>query len=324
MILQESLWPGMTRQGFAHRTRVHVTGSDREAFPVTAEGQWLPTVNVSTVSLEKARTAVRRLELEVPEFRQSLASMALRTAESVDSTGCWVADMEGDHTDTLWQIAELDMGGPILDTKLAKAALRVCDLEECINARHYDFTHQVKNRTDLLAVDERFFETQSDGSILPVWEASQVSPFTLPSVEDSAKALRHLQQRCTPFVNNPLEAPLTAGSVSKITLDETTGCWVTRTYYTRPSDFVGGFMFDGYGRLGFGPSLQASGAGKPGRYVAHRVTWVATGNELEPGKILNHECGFHPCCNPAHITQTTSRENNFHSLRMHAAIRSLA
>lgn len=325
MILEESLWPGMTRQGFAHKTRVHIKPSDRPLFPVTEEGKWLPAVEVSRKSYDAAEALVASLDRDIPLFQDTLASIAMKHVSFNDETGCWPLEIDDDtgHTEMLWQVAGMDMRGQVLNRRETKRELQVCDTPQCLNARHFDFTHQVKNRDRFLEVDPRHYEALPDGQIIPVWEKGFEDGFVLPSVEASSLALRALQERCVPHIDDPREAPLSAGSVSKITLDPTTGCWVTRTYYNRPDTFEKSFMYDGYGRLGFGPALQAQGVGPAGRFLAHRVTWAANGGVLEKGKVLNHECGFHPCCNPGHLRQVTSAENNIHSRRMNLAMRAL-
>lgn len=325
MILEESLWPGMTRQGFAHKTRVNITPGDRALFPVTQEGKWLSTVDVSRRSFDVAEALVATLDKDVPLFQDTLASIAMKHVSFNDENGCWPLELddEAGHTEMLWQVAGMDMRGQVLNRRDTKRDIQVCDTEQCLNARHFDFTHQVKNRDRFLEVNPRHYETQEDGSILPVWERGEQDAFLLPSVEASQLALRALQERCVPYIHTPADAPLSPGSLSKITLDPITGCWVTRTYYNRPDSFEKSFMYDGYGRLGYGPALRAAGIGPAGRYMAHRVTWVANGGTLEKGKVLNHECGFHPCCNPGHLRQVTSAENNVHSRRMNLALRAL-
>lgn len=323
MILQESLWPGMTRQGFAHQSRVSVRSGDQALYPVTESGLWLPTTDVSVKSYEAALRLSDRLESYAPAFADSLAVTALRAVAIDDETGCWHVEglSDDERVDALWDIAELDMRGRPLDGKATKAVLQICERQDCMNARHYDFTHQVKNRDKLLMPDMNHYHTRRDGTVVPVWELSEGSDIVLPSVEQSMADLRALQLRCLPFIDESKLAPLTANAISKITIHPVTGCWMTRTYYNRPDDFDRGFMFDGYGRLGFGPSRKADGQPE-GRFVAHRVLWDVFGRTLERGKVLNHECGFHPCCYPKHLTQMTTGENNAHARRMNAFLAS--
>lgn len=326
MILSESLWPGMTRPGFAHKTLVPISRDDRDFFPATKAGKWLPRLEVSAASLLAAKASLQTLEARVPGMTDTLASQAIRDSELRDDTGCWLIDshdMEGSvHREALRQIATLDMGGPPLEDLSDVDSLRVCDEPGCLNARHFDLTHAVKNRDRLLRVDPRNYEQIADGMIMPVWEIDEAEPIVLPSLDASIVSLRALQHRCTPFIDDPRQAPLSPNAISKITIDETTGCWVTRTYYVKPAVFEKGFMYDGYGRLSYGPSLKAEGW-PVGPRMAHRVVWAASGRALKRGMVLNHECGFHPCCNPDHLTQVTSRENNIHARRMTSALRGM-
>lgn len=326
MILGESLWPGMTRHGFAHKTLVSIRSHDKESFPVTEGGRWLPTVAVSQQSFEAAQAQREHFERLVPGFEQTLAAVALESVAFDDTSGCWKVDSsdldDEAHTNLLWSVAGLDMRGNVLNDPSSKDDIRVCDDPFCMNTRHYDFTHAVKNRHRLLVPPAEYYAEQADGRILPQWEAGEESPFLLPSVQESIDDLRSLQLQCVPYVDDPSHALLSPNAISKITVDERTGCWVTRTYYTRPDDFDKGFMFDGYGRLSFGPARKA--AGQPsGPRVAHRVVWDAVGNTLHKGMVLNHECGFRPCCNPKHLTEMTSGDNNDHSRRMNGALRRL-
>lgn len=267
-----------------------------------------------------------RLEHYAPEVANNLAAVALRDVTLNDEAGCWLIDdynvEKAQHTIMLASLARLDMGGEVLNDLFKKDSLRVCDDQACLNPRHYDVTHRVKNRDRLLATEPRFYETRLDGSLLPLWEKDVPEPFLLPSIDESVYALRALQKRCVPHVQDPKNAPLSPNAISKITIDDTTGCWITRTYYVKPASFDKSFMFDGYGRLSYGPALKSVGY-PVGPRMAHRVVWAAVGRELTPGKVLNHECGFHPCCNPDHMSQVTSRDNNNHARRMTAAIREM-
>jgi hypothetical protein len=323
MILEQSLWPGMTRQGFGYQTQVIVRPGDQAEFPVTRAGLWLPKVELAELSHDVAIRVIERLSgVEGAGYRNSIAAVAIRSVTVDQDNGCWTSDdiHQADHSDALWDIAELDMRGRPLDAKIGKKAIQVCDNDECLNARHFDFTHRVENRDRLLEPIAQLYDIQPDGTIVPVWELGENSPVILPTIKQSMDDLRSIQRQCVPYVDTPARSLLTANGVSKITINPLTGCWTTRTYYTRPDDFTKSFMFDGYGRLGFGPLRKAEGQ-PDGRYLAHRVMWDATGHTLEAGKVLNHECGFHPCCYPAHLTQMTTAENNQHARRMNTVIR---
>ena len=46
---------------------------------------------------------------------------------------------------------------------------------------------------------------------------------------------------------------------------------------------------------------------------AHRLALVLhLGRDLGPGKVPNHMCGNPPCVNPAHLQESTVRENTLH------------
>jgi hypothetical protein len=46
---------------------------------------------------------------------------------------------------------------------------------------------------------------------------------------------------------------------------------------------------------------------------AHRLALVLKlGRDLGPGKVPNHMCGNPPCVNPAHLQESTPRENTLH------------
>lgn len=316
MILSESLWPGMTRHGFCYSTCVRIRPDDRENFPLTSTDHWLPLVKVSIKEILIARREVSIIRRR--EGYNSMAVVAFEAIELNDDTGCWlssevtVEDDEG-HTKALWQIAELDMGGSPLDEVDDKDALRVCDDANCLNARHYDFTHRKTYRDRLLKPDYSHYETLDDGGVVALWEAQ--TGLVLPSLRESIDQFRELQKRCVPYTDNPTEAPLSDNGISKITIDPITGCWSGRMYYTRPDDFGKSFQFDGYSRLGVGPGLRRKGQAAY-QQLGHRVLMRATGVSLRPSMVVNHECGFRPCCFPGHLTEISHSDNVEHGRRM--------
>lgn len=320
MILPESLHPSITRGGFSYRTRVPVRQEDKEKYPVSEQGLWLPLLEVGARELTVAQARFDRVRPSSLTEGERLAQAAFRAVKMHDKSGCWIDDTldAADHLEMLWQIADQDMGGSPLDEKseAAKKALRLCDEEGCLNARHYDLTHRKRFRDTLQVIEKSHFTILPDGRVLPIWEADQSQ--ALPSVEDSKKALRELQLRCPPFTD-PEHSPLTANGISKITLEPTTGCWVVRMYYTRPNHHeLRTFQYDGYGRLGRGKLIRREGT-PANQALAHRVVWEAVGNILLPGAELNHKCGFRPCVNPSHLEQVTKSENNRHMYRMKLA-----
>lgn len=314
MILSESLWPGMTRHGFGFHSSVRIKPADRKEFPVTKNGLWLPLASVAIKEFEIAKSLFRQNHLN-----DSMARAAFSSMECERDTGCWVSSSistEEEHTLALWDIADQDMGGVPLNPIADKESLRVCDTPGCLNARHYDLTHKKPYRDRLLKPDYEMYEVLEDESIRCSWEED--TGVVLPSVEGSKDIFRQLQARCVPYVDDPSLAPLTANGISKLTIDEITGCMPVRMYYTSPNDFGKNFMYDGYGRIGVGPGLR-----KPGepayQQMAHRVTYRAAGGEIKPGWEINHECGFHPCANPGHLTQMTRSENIRHMISMQRA-----
>ena len=248
-----------------------------------------------------------------------MARAAFSTIECEADSGCWVAasiSSDEEHTLALWEIADSDMGGTPLNPQGDKERLRVCDNPDCLNARHYDFTHRIPYRDRLLEPDYEMYRELEGGSIACLWEED--TGVVLPSVEESIQIFRELQKRCVPYIDDPALAPLTANGISKMTVDNITGCMPVRMYYTSPNDFGKNFMYDGYGRIGVGPALR-----KPGeptyQQMAHRVTYRAAGGELKKGWEINHECGFHPCANPGHLTQMSRAENIRHMNAMQRA-----
>ena len=319
MILPESLHPSISRKGFGYNQHVPLSDAAPGDFVQTADGLWLSQLAVAENSFITARTVVGKIAVQ-----QSTASVsyeagaeALLSANYDADTGCWLPEgFTGDeHTEALWGIAEVELDPVLNPASLAvKDQLKICEGEDCLNTRHYDFTHRLKHRTELLQVTPEYYREMPDGRIQTIWGD------VLPPLADSIVELRRLQRLCPPYASEET-SPLTANGISKITIEPATGCWSVRSYYTKPEEHPG-WQFDGYGRLTLRRHIDPNAlpARTGAQMLAHRVIWVATGRTLEKGKVLNHLCGFRPCGNPLHIVQVGQGENIRHRDRMQKAI----
>lgn len=45
------------------------------------------------------------------------------------------------------------------------------------------------------------------------------------------------------------------------------------------------------------------------RFLAHRLAFTDTGGQMGGSRVLRHRCNNPGCCNPAHLTPGTQREN---------------
>lgn len=101
-------------------------------------------------------------------------------------------------------------------------------------------------------------------------------------------------------------------------------------YHIKPDGSAGG-RFEGYGSLYFryrSPTIDSEtgeiSAGKRrGHWLAHRIMWSVLGQELEPGKVLNHLCNYKRCCNPIHLEQISEEENRTHGQHARDYIREI-
>lgn len=72
-------------------------------------------------------------------------------------------------------------------------------------------------------------------------------------------------------------------------VNKTDSCWLWTARLNR----------DGYGRFGiFGEMM-----------LAHRVSWLLSGNTIPEGHVLRHKCKNKNCINPAHLETGTQAEN---------------
>lgn len=198
-ILPGALWPRMTDSSFGHHSYVKVKSEDVDRFPQTVNGLWLPLATIATKDFLRFREHYKRI-------RQGVGKAAFRGIELDEASGCWVSPwteaVEGrEHTDLLWDIEALDMGGRPLNPKEEKEAQHICDTARCLNPRHYDLTLELPlARTDLGLPNHSLFATMPDGSVTVEWlidrQTGEVQ--TLPSAIESASKLRELQLRCLP------------------------------------------------------------------------------------------------------------------------------
>lgn len=61
-------------------------------------------------------------------------------------------------------------------------------------------------------------------------------------------------------------------------------------------------------RKGYG-SFNPAWEGYPLKVRAHRFSYLITKGEIPKGKIVAHGCDNPPCCNPAHLSAKTYKEN---------------
>jgi hypothetical protein len=78
--------------------------------------------------------------------------------------------------------------------------------------------------------------------------------------------------------------------LAKVSLDETTGCWL----------WTGAITGVGYGVLSF----------EGRKYNAHKMAYRHWTGEVPEGLQLDHLCRVRHCVNPAHLEPVTHRENS--------------
>jgi hypothetical protein len=79
---------------------------------------------------------------------------------------------------------------------------------------------------------------------------------------------------------------------SKVTKAAPSACW----------PWTGELNNHGYGRF-------RTWRGGRRRHLAHRIAYRLTVGPIEDGHVLLHSCDNPPCCNPAHLTAGTQRDN---------------
>lgn len=312
-ILPGTLWPGLTRYNRAIGSWKPIL--DRVLSPdmLDQNGVLLGDPDdshrdleslVDVISSKNASNRLLRSPKQLAMIRKQIGHCA------ITEDGCWVA---GSSLLSLREATELDTSHVILEKDQDHTEVRMCSTPECIYHRHYDVTLNVPSgRRELVYPNPNYY--QQDGPrIITAWGDS------LPSVDKSRQALYEFQHRSVPFVP-VVESVLTAGGVSQISLLPHTGCWFVRSYYMTPTGQSApkGWQYDGYGRLKIpGPAAEKY---KYAKYstLAHRIVWLLhTGVLKDPKKfVLNHRCGFRPCCNPGHLEELTPQQNNVHGIMM--------
>jgi hypothetical protein len=142
--------------------------------------------------------------------------------------------------------------------------------------------------------DERIVSPERIAEEVPM-SANNKKRVTLDEFDLSDKSARHLARK------RGFDVPKQTPGVKAIPLDSLIhvrgpeDCW----------EWTGAVNRDGYGRY------NMDGRG----HMAHRLAWVAAGNELPPGMVLMHSCDNPPCCNPAHLSVGTSAENTADKVR---------
>jgi hypothetical protein len=299
-------------------------------FSRTECGLWLPPYEVARIELEKSQQKLGQIAAVQAEAGMP---QSLRTAELADiigsstlsPAGCLTGgaefNSEGERLKLVRELASYQSGTFILDSLEDLEYLRICDCLDCYEPRHYDLSFgRPKLREKRIGLDPRWFKFNGD-DIKTIWGNE------LPTVRESLQEYIELQRRCFPFTTNQ-ESALTPGAMAQVTFDPLTGCWPSWSYYCSSQKGMN-WQFDGYGRL-----YQRQGEDcldmetgeiipgqRRGQWLAHRVVWAAMMyRELEKDKVLNHLCSYRRCCNPGHIEQVSSSENNRHGRFVQNAI----
>lgn len=249
MIIDAALYPAMSRRGFDDERWPSLPQSLPAEIPTTVEGRWLTAINTAQRELGRATlhflTYVASLE-DKGVVASDITSETLHLLEGAafnDETGCWVAEgpSADEHHEVLRTLATHERGRILnLDNTETTNELRICNDPSCLNTRHYDFTEGITTRQVLLEPDPNMYEVLASGRIKTRWGD------ILPSVQDSIAYFRQLQAKCLPYTNEA-KSLLTAHGISQITINETTGCWAVRSYYSN-ARHQNGKDTDGYGR----------------------------------------------------------------------------
>lgn len=242
----------------------------------------------------------------------------------ISEVGCMVGgvDIKDRRSPSEWAyfLAEQEQGSAVLDEVHDLEYLRACSCEDCYNPRHFELQFGRNRSHDL---NPNWFVSGEEGSVETIWGDK------LPTISESLRYFIEFKEHFFPYV--PIEkSVLTAGAVAQIGFHPLTGCWEAWNYYRRPNGITTG-RFDGYGNfyVRFRPGSIDEETGeilserRRGTWLAHRITWVLAGNELEKGKVLNHRCNYKRCCNPLHLEQVSESYNVRHGIFANDAIRRL-
>lgn len=318
-IQPESMWVGLTRPNQAAKSWATVFKRAREGFQSSEAGIWLPKTSHSEQDLlaaEKTAVAAEAGSLLLTEARHKAALHALSTL-AISESGCWQSDIP-QGPDTFLDITTIDTARMVLEPHEHIADLRQCDTEGCLYHRHYDVTLDVPSKRRELVYPNTAFYHETDDGVITAWGDR------LPAVSESRAKLVAFQQRCAPYVERD-DSLLTLGGISQISFIPGTGCWFTRSYYMTPVGLGGyeNWQYDGYGRLKI-PSKKAREVNYADYAIlGHRAVWIVSGNKVKDSKhwVLNHKCGFRPCCNPDHLVEVHTQTNNMHGRMMDVALK---
>lgn len=296
-------------------------------FSRTECGLWLPPYEVARIELEKSQQKLGQLatiqaEAGMPQSPRTAQLAEIMGSSTLSPAGCLTGgaefNSEGERLKLVRELASYQSGTFILDSLEDLGNLRVCDCSDCYEPRHFDLSFGRKTLLKRsVELDPAWLKVDGK-NITTIWGDE------LPTVRESLEGYIWLQRSCYPFVADG-DSALTPAGISKVRFDPFSGCWPNQTYYYS-SD--GTRQTDGYGRTTSRKGLQKLNPktgeirrGKSGiQPVSHRVIWAATGGILEDRKVLNHLCSNRRCCNPGHIEQVSSSENNRHGRFVQNAI----
>lgn len=316
-IQPESMWVGLTRPNQAAKSWSTVFKRAREGFQTSEAGVWLPKATHSERDLEALSDTAEKTEAGTLLLTEQEREVAIETLGSiaVNATGCWVTT-EGQPLEAFLHLTTVDTDRTVLEPTERIVELRQCDTSHCLYHRHYDVTLDVPSQRRELVYPNAAFYKSTDDAILTAWGDC------LPTVDESRQKLVAFQKKCAPYVERD-DSLLTLGGISQISLIPSTGCWFTRSYYMTPVGLGGyeNWQYDGYGRLKI-PSKKAREVNYADYAIlGHRAVWIVSGKKVKDSKhwVLNHKCGFRPCCNPGHLVEVHTQTNNMHGRMMDIA-----